>query len=75
MEGNMEDNMIVSLLPFVVVTILFFCLAYPICRRKGKTAYALICLIPFVGWFALIYFASLPDKQVLDRLAALETKR
>jgi hypothetical protein len=70
----MEDSMIVSLLPFAILSILIFAFAYPICRRKGKAAYAVICLIPLIGWFALIYFASLPDRQVLERLAALEGK-
>ena len=70
----MQDNMLVSLLPFLILTVLFFCFAYPICRRKGKPAYALVCLIPFIGWLAVVYFASLIDKSVLDRLAALESK-
>ena len=66
------DESILQLLPFAILSLLFLFLAYPICRRKGKAPYAFLCIIPFIGWFVLIYFASLPDKQILDRLAALE---
>jgi hypothetical protein len=63
------------LLPLLTVTFVFFLLAIPISRRKGKSiGYALLCLIPFVTPFLLFYLVSLTDKQVLDRLAALEGK-
>ncbi|HKY85341.1 MAG TPA: hypothetical protein VJL90_01110 [Pseudorhodoplanes sp.] len=65
----------VSLLPFLFVTLIFFLFSIPICRRKGKSfAFSLLCLIPFVTIFVLLYLVSLTDKQVLDRLAALEGK-
>jgi hypothetical protein len=66
---------LLSLLPFAIATIIFFLFSIPICRRKGKSvAVALLCLIPFVAIFILLYLVSLPDKQILDRLAALEGK-
>ena len=69
------DEALISLLPFLIITLLFFFFAIPISRRKGKGfGFALLCLIPFVTIFVLLYLVSLPDKKVLDRLTALEGK-
>ena len=71
----MEPNPIISLLPFLLVILVFFILSIPISRRKGKSfIYPVLCLVPFVTIFILLYLVSLTDKQVLDRLAALEGK-
>jgi hypothetical protein len=68
-------EMLFSLVPFLVVTAVFYLFAIPISRRKGKGAgFAAWCLIPFITPFILFYLVSLPDKSVLDRLAALEAK-
>lgn len=70
-----EPSLLLSLLPFLLTTFIFFLFAIPISRRKGKgTALAFWCLIPFVTPFILFYLVSLTDKSVLDRLAALENK-
>ena len=71
-----EPSLLLSLLPFLVTTlIIFFFFAIPISRRKGKgVGFAAWCLIPFATPFILFYLVSLPDKSVLDRLAALESK-
>jgi predicted membrane-bound dolichyl-phosphate-mannose-protein mannosyltransferase len=70
-----EPSLILSLLPFLLVTLISFFFAIPISRRKGKgIGFAAWCLIPFVTPFILFYLVSLTDKSVLDRLAALEGK-
>jgi hypothetical protein len=68
-----EPSLLLSLLPFLLITIFFF--AVPISRRKGKgMGLAALCLVPFLTPFILFYLVSLTDKSVLDRLAALEAK-
>ena len=71
-----EPSLLLSLLPFLVTTLIFFFFfAIPISRRKGKgTGFAASCLIPFLTPFILFYLVSLTDKSVLDRLVALEGK-
>ena len=75
MHEPSTSEMLLSLLPFLVTTVIFYFFAIPISRRKGKGAgFAAWCLIPFATPFILFHLASLTDKSVLDRLAALEGK-
>ena len=75
MQDPSTSKMLLSLVPFLVITLIAFFFAIPISRRKGKgIGFAAWCLIPFVTPFILFYLVSLPDKSVLDRLAALESK-
>jgi hypothetical protein len=70
-----EPSLLLSLLPFMSVTFISFLFAIPISRRKGRgSGFAALCLVPFLAPFILFYLASLTDKFVLDRLAALEGK-
>jgi hypothetical protein len=70
-----EPSLILSLLPFLLITLISFFFAIPISRRKGKgIGFAAWCLIPFVTPLILFYLVSLTDKSVLERLAALESK-
>ena len=70
-----EPLPLISLLPFLLVSLIFFLFAIPISRRKGKgIGYAALCLVPFLSIFILLYLVSLTDKTVSDRLAALERK-
>ena len=70
-----EPLPLISLLPFLLVSLIFFLFAIPISRRKGKgIGYAALCLVPFLSIFILLYLVSLTDKSVSDRLAALERK-
>ena len=72
-ESSLE--MLISLVPFLVTTLIAFFFSIPISRRKGKgVGFAAWGLIPFVTPFILFYLVSLTDKSVLDRLAALEGK-
>ena len=69
------NEALVSLLPLLIITLIFFVFSIPVSRRKGKSfIYPVLCRIPFVTIFILLYLVSLTDKQVLDRLAALEGK-
>ena len=69
------SEMLISLVPFLVITLIFFFFSIPISRRKGKgVGFAAWGLIPFVTPFILFYLVSLTDKSVLDRLVALEGK-
>jgi predicted membrane-bound dolichyl-phosphate-mannose-protein mannosyltransferase len=73
-ESSLSDALL-SLVPFLLVTLIMFFFAIPISRRKGKgIGFAAWCLIPFVTPFILFYLVSLTDKSVLDRLAALDGK-
>jgi len=70
-----EPSPLLSLLPFLLVTFLCFLFAIPMSRRKGKgIGFAALCLVPFLTPFIVFYLASLTDKSVSDRLAALEGK-
>jgi len=71
----MQEPLILSLLPSLLVTVIIFLFAIPISRRKGRgIGFAAFCLVPFLSPFILFYLVSLTDKSVLDRLAALEGK-
>ena len=73
-EPSLHD-VLLSLIPYLLITLLFFFFAIPISRRKGRgIGFAAWSLIPFLTPFILFYLVSLPDKSVLDRLAALEGK-
>ena len=70
-----EPSLLISLLPFLLLTLICFLFAIPISRRKGKgIGFAAFCLVPFLSPFILFYLVSLTDKSVSDRLAALEGK-
>jgi len=70
-----DPSLVLSLLPFLLATLICFFFAIPISRRKGRgIGFAAWCLIPFVTPFILFYLVSLTDKSVLDRIAALEGK-
>jgi hypothetical protein len=75
MQEPSHSEMLISLVPFLLTTLIFFFFSIPISRRKGKgIGFAAWGLIPFVTPFILFYLVSLTDKSVLDRLAALEGK-
>ena len=75
MEDPAFSEMLLSLVPYLVVTVIFFFFAIPISRRKGKgIGFAAWCLVPFLAPFILFHLASLTDKSVAERLAALEGK-
>lgn len=75
MKDLSVSDALISMVPFLVTTVIFFFFAIPISRRKGKgVGFAAWCLIPFITPFIVFHLVSLTDKSVLDRLAALEGK-
>jgi hypothetical protein len=70
------QEMLLSFVPYLLTTLVFFLfVAVPISRRKGRgIGFAAWSLVPFFTPFILFYLVSLTDKEVLDRLAALEGK-
>jgi hypothetical protein len=73
MEELSLSDVLISMVPYSLVTLIMFFVAIPISRRKGKgMGFAALCLVPFLAPFILFYLVSLTDKSVLDRLAALE---
>ena len=73
MNGPVEAWM--SLLPFLFATFVFFLFSIPIARREGKSiGLCALALMPFIAPFVLFYLASLTDKQIVDRLAALKAR-
>jgi hypothetical protein len=73
--GGATSEVLISLIPLAVATLIFFVFSIPLSRRKGKSfIYPMLCLIPFFTIFTLLYLVSLTDKEVLDRLNALESK-
>ena len=44
-----EPSLLISLLPFLLLTLICFLFAIPISRRKGKgIGFAAFCLVPFL---------------------------
>jgi len=75
MQEPSLSEALISLVPFLLTTLIFFFFSIPISRRKGKgVGFAAWGLIPFLTPFILFHLVSLMDKSVLDRLAALEGK-
>ena len=73
--GGATSEVLISLIPLAVATLIFFVFSIPLSRRKGKSfIFPMLCLIPVLTIFILLYLVSLTDKQVLDRLNALESK-
>jgi hypothetical protein len=64
-----------SFVPLIVITLGLVAYAWPMIKRKGlSNGHLLWMLIPVVGYFALIWIASKPDKAILDEIAALKAK-
>ncbi len=65
-----------SFIPLILISSIILAFAWPIIKRKGLgVGYAFLCLIPLVGYFAIIWIASKTDREVLDRIATLEDAR
>ncbi len=71
MQDPSTSEMLLSLAPFLLITLIAFFFAIPISRRKGKgIGFAAWCLIPFATPFILFYLVSLTDKSVLGSLGS-----
>jgi hypothetical protein len=67
------SDFIIQLVPMLFIWALIFIFGYFIGRRKGvSTSGIIIGTIPLWGFIVLLWWASLTDKDVLDRLNRLE---
>jgi len=70
-----QGALIAQLLFLLIMCIPLVVLIYSIGKRKGKSAwYALLGFLPGVNGIIAIWFSSLPDIALLQRIAALERK-
>lgn len=70
----MNDNsMIMSLLPFLILSIPLAVCGYKLAPRLGKSGplWAVLCLIPLFNFFFLYYMGYCVAVRVLDRLDAI----
>lgn len=65
MSGT-QINPIINLLPLFIIYIILAICMLPIAKRKGKKPWLniIICLIPLVNFFWIVYVCSLTDEQV-----------
>ncbi|RYH06518.1 hypothetical protein [Tropicimonas sp. IMCC6043] len=74
MDQTSYSYAFMQFVPLLLITAVFAAIAWPMHRRKGlSVGWFLLCLIPGIWFLALLYIASRTDKDVLDRLAALES--
>lgn len=73
MNQQPEPSPIFSLIPLAVIAVALFFVLIPVAKRKGKRwPIALWAFVPGVNAFVGYWLCSLTDKDVLDRIAALE---
>lgn len=66
-------NVLLQLLPITTMWLIFAVTGYFIAKRKGvNTMRFAIGIFPLWAGYFLLWWASLTDKKVLDRLAQLE---
>jgi len=71
----MDGSEIAQFVPLILMAIIFGAFGWPIIKRKGlSSGYLVLCFIPLINGFALIWAASKTDKSVLDRLDKIEGK-
>lgn len=76
MEPGGGSDFVIQLVPLMIFWLIFLIVAIPIARRKGIGALAMVLgCIPFVTGLAAIYWASLTDKDVIERLNRLEGRQ
>jgi hypothetical protein len=70
-----EVDFLIQLIPITVMWLLFLVPAYFIAKRKGvSTTRFLIAAFPLWTGLFVLWWASLTDKAVLDRLEQLERR-
>jgi hypothetical protein len=74
-RDDMSSEFWATIAPIILWAVLFG-FAVPMSRRKGcNLGYALLGTIPFWGALYLLWLASLPDKDLIDRIARLEAEQ
>jgi hypothetical protein len=76
MESSISPSPLVQLLPLLIVTIIYGGVAIAIGRRKVENLilWTVLCLIPIVNMFALIFLISKTDLRVLKELDELRAR-
>jgi hypothetical protein len=75
MEPGGGSDFLIQLVPITVFWIIFLVIGIPIARRKGiGTSSIVLGCFPLWTGLAVIYWASLTDKAILERLSRLEGK-
>jgi hypothetical protein len=70
------NDLIIQLIPITTMWIIVVIFGYRIARRKGiRTLGIVLGSFPVWAFAAIIWWASLTDKDVLERLARLEGHR
>jgi hypothetical protein len=71
-----ESDFIIQLMPLLIVWLILLLIALPIAKRKGvsRSGKFLGCFPLWIG-IAAVYWASLTDKEILERLDRLEGRR
>ncbi len=65
-----EPPQLAAFIPMIVISIPIIIMNILLAKRKGQnmTLYFFISIIPFVGYFAAIYLASLTDKSINEKI-------
>ena len=76
MEQAVAPNPVVQLIPLLMVSIIYGGIAFAIGRRKVENVagWLVLCLIPIVNMFALLFLISKTDKSVLNELGELKAR-
>jgi len=76
MEPGSGTDFLIQLVPLMIFWLIFLIVGIPIARRKGIGTVGLILgCVPFWTGLAVIYWASLTDKDVIERLNRLEGRQ
>jgi hypothetical protein len=70
-----EDDLLIQLVPVLLIWLCFALPVYYIAKRKGvSTGRMIVGMFPLWMFMVAVWWASLPDKDLLDRLKRLEGK-
>ncbi len=65
-----QQNVLVSFLPLIILTVPIIILNISIASRKGKSPFlfGIVSLLPLVGFYVAIYLSSLTDKSLSEKI-------
>lgn len=73
MNEVVTPSPLLSLLPLVVMGVIFAIPAYMLAKEKGRNPWkwAILSLIPVVNWFCIWYFVGTPSTRLENKIDAL----
>lgn len=73
MAPSTPVQMLVALLPVLITAIFLMIITVPISSRKGRNPvlWGLLCCIPFVNLFLVLWLISQTDVEVKDQIKSL----